>query len=209
MKTGGNAEFLVIGAAVLLLVISLNLDNRGGLKTVATEKLNLKDKETPMIYNQNASKAFIWADFQGYKAGDRQPINGKFLVISEESGYVLMSEDKGVYRVGSDVIEEKIKINVGNSAEITQVSQSFDDVEVSGVLQQIRADYSNDLVLLSGSLDVDYAEKIKGSSSIKVSGSKVTLDFADLDEAIAALSDQWAIGELTLKVFKPNPWIVK
>lgn len=206
LKTGGNAEFLVIGVTVLVLIASLNLNNQGGLKTIATDTLNLKDNTISQTYNENAASSIIWADFQGYRKGDRQKVDGRFLVVGEDGGYVLMDKAGITYKVGTEVIEEQIKLTTGRAVGITQISERFDDVEVSGVLNNLKSDYDGGLILLSGSLDVDYPEKARPVQSVKIQGNQAILNYTNIDQAIAALSDQWAIGELEVKVFSLNPW---
>lgn len=206
LRTGGNAEFIVIGLTVIVLAIALNLNYQGGLQKVARDNLNLKDGTIGTTYNQRAANTIIWADFQGYHAGDRRPINDRFLVIAEDGGFVLMGKDNQVYRVGKEVIEEKINLIYAQPAQITQVSQTFDDAEISGVLQRLKATYPDSLILLSGSVNIDYPETARSVHTLEISGSTAKLDQTHIDLAIAAIGDQWGIGTLTAKIFTPDPW---
>ncbi|ANV87115.1 hypothetical protein [Picosynechococcus sp. PCC 7117] len=82
-------------------------------------------------------------------------------------------------------------------------TQGFNDEPLGESLEAIAQRYSNSLVLVSGSITIDFPDELPSSlpPEVQVYGTRVTLVYADLNQAISILQDQWAIGQLDFKVF--------
>ncbi|MEQ8960030.1 MAG: metal-dependent hydrolase, partial [Coleofasciculus sp. C2-GNP5-27] len=80
LRTGGHGEYWVMAFSVLCLVVSLHISGTGGIVQKATTSLGLKDPSIMQTYNQNAANHRIWATVEGYRASDRSPVSGRFLV---------------------------------------------------------------------------------------------------------------------------------
>lgn len=65
-----------------------------------------------------------------------------------------MSDAKGVYKTGQQIITERVAATIGNPATTQIQTVSFNDEEVVPKLSEIAASYPNALVLLSGSIVV-------------------------------------------------------
>lgn len=212
LRTGGTAEYWVVAIVVLVLAVTLNLNAQGGLKQVATDKLNLNDPTVEKTYNESAATNHIWATIEGYKASDRAPFTGRLLVIGEESGFVVMSEVGAVYKIGDGIVSEKLKTEPGDAATTTLSAIAFDDEETVPKLQQLVTQHQGSLVLLTGQLSVDFAEDVPVElqpdqlQTLRVTGDTVTLNYCPIEKAIALLNDQWSIGQLNVKIISPSPW---
>ncbi|MEB3831109.1 hypothetical protein, partial [Phormidium sp. CCY1219] len=75
----------------------------------------------------------------------------------------------------------------------------------------LRSQFPDAAIFLSGTVAVDFPEDLKPQldplklSTLTVSGSNVTLTYHPIERAIADLNDQYAIGNLQLKIFSVRP----
>jgi inner membrane protein len=211
LTTGGTGEYWVLAVATALLVLGIWVASGGGATQKVGTSLGLQDSQIA-TYNQAAATHLVWADIKGVKRSDRALVDNRFLVVGEDSGFVVMSPQKEVYKLGSGLIADKVQINQGDAANIQLSSITFDDEDMVAILSEFQSRHPNALILLSGSVDVDFAEDISLESRsdvveiIKVSGDRVTLNYCPIGNAIASLTDQWAIGSLTVKTINPSPW---
>ena len=87
----------------------------------------------------------------------------------------------------------------------------FNDESVIAPLQQLQAAYPNAAIYLSGSLTVDFPEEVKlpilpdQYQTVSLSGAAVNLEYCGIEEAIALLKDQYAVGTVTAKIVQPKP----
>jgi inner membrane protein len=88
---------------------------------------------------------------------------------------------------------------------------SFNDEDAVSPLIQLRAAYPNADIYLSGNLTVDFPEEIKlpilpdQYQIISLAGATVQLDYCRIEEAIALLREQYAVGTVTAKIIMPRP----
>jgi hypothetical protein len=187
--------------SVLCLVVSLHISGTGGIVQKATTSLGLKDPSIMQTYNQNAANHRIWATVEGYRASDRAPVSGRFLVVGEDSGFILTDGTK-VHHVGKSLITSSLKLEVGKPVTVTTGQLTFDDEEVNPKLKTVTGE-----AYLNGSVDVDMPEAMPqvdtaAGEIISISGSKVTLNYCPVPQAMQALENQWAIGTLEVKVYE-------
>jgi inner membrane protein len=88
---------------------------------------------------------------------------------------------------------------------------TFNDQEAIAPLQQLQSAYPNAAIYLSGTLTVDFPEEVKlpilpdQYQTISLSGAAVNLDYCGVEEAIAVLREQYAVGTVTAKIVQPKP----
>jgi inner membrane protein len=163
-------------------------------------------------YNQLAANHIVWANIKGVKQSDRATVEDRFLVVGEDNGFIVMSSEKELYKVVNGLIADRLVINQGQGAKIQLSSIAFDDENLATKLSQVREQNPNRLILINGTVSIDFPEDISLSqqpdqlNTIKLSGSNVTLTYCPISEAITVLNDQWAIGSLSLKTINPSPW---
>jgi len=200
LRTGGRGEYWVMAFSVLCLMVSLHISGTGGIVQTATTSLGLKDPSIMRTYNQNAANHRIWAEVEGYRASDRAPVSGRFLVVGEDSGFILTDGTK-VHHVGKSLITSSLKLEVGKPVTVTTQQLIFDDEEVNPKLKTVTGE-----AYLNGSLDIDMPEAMQVDTTageiISISGSKVTLNYCPVSLAMQALENQWAIGTLEVKVYE-------
>ena len=201
LRTGGHGEYWVMAFSVLCLVVSLHISGTGGIVQKATTSLGLKDPSIMQTYNQNAANHRIWATVEGYRASDRSPVSGRFLVVGEDSGFILTDGTK-VHHVGKSLITSSLKLEVGKPVTVTTQQLTFDDEEVNPKLKTVTGE-----AYLNGSLDIDMPEAMKevdtaAGEILTISGSKVTLNYCPVSLAMQALENQWAIGTLEVKTYE-------
>lgn len=208
MRTGGAGEYWVLGVAMLLLLLNLKLTSAGGILKQTSEAFDLRPNLVA-TYNQNAATAHVWAEVKGIWASDRTRADGRYFILANRGSEFVVSDGREVYQTGKQILVEKLKVQPGDRASLQVLTARMED-EPGEVLSQLRQ--MDAAVFLSGSLRVDEPEALQVWSSPKAlatmtaGGAGVTLDYAPLEDAIAALSDQYASGSLTVQIITPSPW---
>mgnify|MGYP003492415533 FL=1 len=116
LKTGGAGELWVLGIAIALLTLGIYLANGGGISQKVSQNLGLKDGVVE-LYNQNASTHQVYANITGYWASDRTSADGKYLIVGNEGNEFIVSDSKGVYKTGEQIITSKVSTVVGQVAK--------------------------------------------------------------------------------------------
>ncbi|MEQ8957865.1 MAG: hypothetical protein RLP02_08085, partial [Coleofasciculus sp. C2-GNP5-27] len=124
-------------------------------------------------------------------------VSGRFLVVGEDSGFILTDGTK-VHHVGKSLITSSLKLEVGKPVTVTTQQLTFDDEEVNPKLKTVTGE-----AYLNGSVDIDMPETVTAAGEmLTLNGSKVTLNYCPLPQAMQALRDQWAIGTLEVKTYE-------
>ena len=126
LKTGGAAELWVLGIAIALLTLGIHLANGGGVTQKVSQNLGLRDGIV-RIYNQNASTNNVYANIKGYWTSDRTSADGKYLIIGNEGKEFVVSDGKGVYKTGEQIITNKVTTTVGEAATTEIRNLTFND----------------------------------------------------------------------------------
>lgn len=212
LKTGGTSELYVLAAAIALLIAGIYFATDGGITSKVTQTLGLRDDQLK-AYNQSAGTNHVYAEIEGVKAGDRSSINGRYFILDTAAQeFVLLDNQGNLYQTNQQIIVDKLATEVGSSATTQIETLTFNDEEPIPKLLQLQKQYLNSAVFISGSLAVDFPEEVKVTVSgdslptVAVSGSSVQLNYASVEEAIAALKDQYGIGTLQVKIIEPKPF---
>jgi inner membrane protein len=205
LKTGGAGELWVLGIAIALLCFGIYLANGGGITQKVSQNLGLKDGVVE-LYNQNASTHQIYANVTGYWASDRTSADGKYLIIGNEGNEFIVSDGKGVYKTGEQIITSKVSTVVGEVAKTEIKNLSFDDEEAIAQLSELQSAYPGAEIYLNGELAIDFPEDVKipvepnQMVTAEVVGSSLKFSYCDLEKAIAYLNAQYATGAIQIKV---------
>ncbi len=211
LKTGGTGEYWVLAGALALLFFSIQIHGGGGsLAEKAGQSLGLKDAIVSS-YNKSAGTNRVYANVTGVWQGDRSDASGKYLIIDSLGGtnFTLIDASQNprqVYKTGSQLIVDKIALETGEAATTRIEQLSWDDEETLPKLQNLASMHPNALILLSGTIEIDFPEDVAIAFSpnelqtLRVSGMSVTLEYCPMEVAIAHLRDQWAIGSIQAKI---------
>jgi inner membrane protein len=207
LKTGGAGELWVLGFAIALLCFGIYLANGGGISQKVSQSLGLKDGVIE-LYNQNASTHQVYANITGVWASDRTSADGKYLIIGNEGNEFVVSNEKGVYKTGEQIITSKVSTSVGEVAKTEIKSISFDDEEAIAQLEKLQQTYPGADIFLSGELTIDFPELVKipvepnQMLTAQVVGSSLKFSYCGLERAIALLKEQYVVGTVEVKIVR-------
>jgi inner membrane protein len=209
LKSGGAGELWVLGVAIALLCFGIYLTNGGGISQKVSQSLGLKDGVIE-LYNQNASTHQVYANITGVWASDRTSADGKYLIIGNEGNEFVVSDGKGVYKTGEQIITSKVSTTVGEAAKTEIKSISFDDESAIAQLEELQQTYSGADIYLNRELTIDFPEDVKipvesnQMVTAELVGSSLKLNYCELESAIVYLNEQFAVGTLEIKVVQPR-----
>ena len=214
LKTGGAGELWVLGIAIALLCLGIYLANGGGITQKVSQNLGLRDGIV-RIYNENASTNKVYASITGYWTSDRTSADGKYLIIGNEGNEFIVTDGKGVYKTGEQIITSKVTTTVGEAARTEIKNLTFNDEDAIAPLEELQRAYPGAEIYLNGELTVDFPEDVKVPSepnqmvTASLSGSRIKFNYCSLERAIAYLKDQYAVGTVEIRIVRSNPDISK
>jgi inner membrane protein len=207
LKTGGAGELWVLGIAIALLCFGIYLANGGGITQKVSQNLGLREGVVK-IYNQNASTNNVYAEIKGVWASDRELADGKYLIIGNEGNEFVVSDGKGIYKTGEQIITSKVSTEVGEAAKTEIKSISFDDEEAIAQLEELQQTYPGAEIYLTGELAIDFPEDVKipvepnQMITAELVGSSLKLNYCGLGNAIALLKEQYAVGTVEVRIVR-------
>ena len=205
LKTGGAGELWVLAIATALLCFGIYLANGGGITQKVSQNLGLRDGIVK-IYNENASTNKVYARITGYWTSDRTSADGRYLIIGNEGNDFIVTDGKGVYRTGEQIITSKVTTTVGEAATTEIRNLTFNDEDTIPSLSNLQQSYPNSDIFVSGNLTVDFPEDIQipftknEYATASLNGTTLKLSYCPLDGAIALLREQYAVGTVKLKI---------
>ena len=158
------------------------------------------------VYNENASTNKVYARITGYWTSDRTSADGKYLIIGNEGKEFVVTDGKGVYKTGKQIITSKVITSVGEAARTEIRNLTFNDEDAIPALREIQQSYPNADVFISGDLTVDFPEDIQipftknNYTTGSLNGATLKLSYCPLDDAIALLKDQYAVGTVSVRI---------
>jgi inner membrane protein len=210
LKTGGAGELWVLGGAMVALVIGIYLGTGGGITQQVNQTLGLKDSMVEM-YNTNAASHQVYAEIKGVWASDRSRADGRYFILSNAGSEFIVTDGKGIYKTGQQIIVERLITEVGQAATTQIQTIAFSDEPAIDKLQQLAAAYPNAAVYLSGALTIDFPDEVAIAlapnqyQTASLAGTTLTLDYQGVEGAIGLLKDQYATGTVSVKVIQPKP----
>ncbi|WP_233220108.1 hypothetical protein [Pleurocapsa sp. CCALA 161] len=137
------------------------------------------------------------------------------MIIGNEGNEFVVSDSKGVYKTGEQIITSKVSTVVGSVAKTEIRSISFDDEEalaklneVIATLEELQQTYPGADIFLNGELTIDFPEDVKipvepnQMATAELVGSSLKLNYCGLSRAIALLKEQYVVGTLEVKLVK-------
>jgi inner membrane protein len=209
LKTGGAGELWVLGAAIALLILGITIANGGGVSQKVSQSLGLKDGIVE-LYNQKASTNNVYAGITGVWASDRTNADGKYLILGTEGSEFIVSDGKGIYKTGEQIITSKVSTEVGEAATTVVRSITFNDENAVAKLEELQKAYKDADIFLTGELAIDFSEDVKipiepnQMITASVVGSSLKLNYCGLERAIVYLNEQYAVGTVEVKVVQPR-----
>lgn len=193
-----------MGIAIALLSLGIYLANGGGITQKVSQNLGLRDGIV-RVYNENASTNNVYAEIKGFWASDRTPADGRYLIIGNEGNEFIVTDGKGVYKTGEQIITSKVTTTVGETAKTEIKNLTFND-ESLAQLEELRPAYPEANIYLNGELTVDFPEDVKipiepnQMATVSLTGSTIEFDYCSLDKAIALLKEQYAVGTVEVRI---------
>ncbi|WP_013322693.1 metal-dependent hydrolase [Gloeothece verrucosa] len=210
LRTGGLGEYWVLAGAIALLVSNYYLVQSGGLVQTASQQLGIKSSLLKM-YDQNANRHHIWANIQGAKASDRSLINGRYLILAADGDEFIVTDGQGIYKTWEQIIPRRLTTSVGEIATTVVQKITMNHEPVTPIFQQIAAAHPNAVILLSGELEITFADEMVPTQGVDqfptltVSGKTATLTYHPLALALSDFEHQYASGSLSVKMITPIP----
>jgi inner membrane protein len=186
LKTGGPGEYWVLSIGVALLLLGIYMANSGGLVTSVGESLSLRDTAIA-----NYQKGDQWMQVRGQRQ-DRAAIEGTFPILAREGKeFVILAPDP----INTKDLYLKSLKTVSKPGSVVKELRSFND-QPFGVGKGF----------VSGELEIDLPEDLpeEAPAGVMVSGSRVKLNYAPADKAIAYLKDQYVVGQVEVRRFVEN-----
>lgn len=205
LKTGGAGELWVLAGAIALLIIGITLAGGGGITQQVTQQLGLKEGLIE-IYNKEASSKEVWAIIEGVRGSDRSPISGRYLILGVEGSDFIVTDGKEIYQTGKQIIPSKLNTETGKPATTQIQNLTFNDENAIASLTQLSSNFPQAQIYLTGTLQIDLPDDVKLPNksdqypSAALTGTTLKLDYLPIENAIAILNDQYAIGSLSAKI---------
>ncbi len=144
LKSGGNAEYLVLAIAVTILIFSIWINNNGGIFQNLGQNLSLSSAVIK-TYNENAENRHVYAEIQGFWESDRSSADGKYLILGNKGKEFIVTDGEAVYKTGAQIITSKVKTVIGGESENIIKTLSFDDELTTDKLNQLKEKYPDNL----------------------------------------------------------------
>ncbi|MCG6135197.1 MAG: metal-dependent hydrolase [Nostoc sp. LLA-1] len=208
LRTGSNAEYVVLVILVAIALFIFNINNSGGILT-QFNRLIASPSGVQRIYNESGSTHLIKANIKGVRYADRSRVNGQFYIIQTHgAGFIVLEPStnklyKASTETNSQIIIEEITADVGRAAITTVESIFLEDEPIVSAIA--RFNRTGTLVFISGQLSVDEFDTSViprdpyQFPSILATSSSVTLEAAPLRAVARYLGDEFATGSLQIR----------
>ena len=152
---------------------------------------------------------------------NRTSADGRYLIIGNEGSEFVVTDGKGVYKTGEQIITSKVTTEVREAAKTEIKNLTFNDEDAIAPLSELQQAYPGADIYLNGELTVDFPEDVlahslapdgDAGSLVKIpvepnqmataalSGNKIKFSYCSLDLAIALLKKQYAVGTVEVKL---------
>ena len=113
------------------------------------------------------------------------------MIIGNEGKEFIVTDGKGVYKTGAQIITSKVTTTVGEAATTEIRNLTFNDEDPTPALQEIQQNYPNSDVFVSGDLTFDFPEDIQIPftknyyTTASLNGTTLKFSYCFIDKAIA------------------------
>ncbi len=115
-------------------------------------------------------------------------------VIGNEGKEFVVTDGKGVYKTGEQIITSKVTTEVGEAATTEIRNLTFNDEDAVAPLKKLQQAYSNADIYVNGELTVDFPEDVlipiesNQMVTASISGSSLKFNYCGLERAIGFAS---------------------
>mgnify|MGYP001824866361 CR=1 FL=1 len=102
----------------------------------------------------------VYARITGYWTSDRTSADGKYLIIGNEGKEFIVTDGKGVYKTGAQIITSKVTTVVGEAARTEIRNITFNDEDAVAPLEELQKRLPDADIFLNGELTVDFPEDV-------------------------------------------------
>jgi inner membrane protein len=210
LKTGGAGELWVLASAIALLIFGIYLATGGGITQKVSQTLGLKDGLVE-LYNQKAATNLMYAEIKGVWVRDRTNADGKYLILDNQGSEFIVTNGQGIYKTNEHIISNKLTTTIGRPASTEIKNITFNDEDPIPKLEELKLAYPNNQLFIFGELTIDFPEDIElpiyanQIERISLTGNTLKFNYANLKEVITILNEQYAIGNLIIKVIEHTP----
>ena len=188
------------GIATTLLIFGIWIADNGGIFRNLGQNLGLSSAVVK-TYNENTENHHVYAEIEGFwESGqlrgslrDRSNADGRYLILGNQGKEFIVTDGKGVYKTGTQIITSKVKTVIGGeSANIIQ-TLSFNDEQATPQLNQLKEKYPANLIVITGELTIDLPDKIADYATsqkrFRLSSNRLTFKNCLLKDAIAYIQE--------------------
>ncbi|OUL23964.1 hydrolase [Nostoc sp. RF31YmG] len=212
LRTGSNAEYFVLIILIAIALAVFNINNSGGVLT-QFNRLIASPSGVQHIYNESGSTHLIKANIKGVRTSDRSKVTGQYLIIqSQGTGFLVQADDGRIYKASTEpdaqIFLEEITADVGKPAITNIEAISLEDEPIGAALEKFNR--AGAMVFVSGQLSFDTLDGVTLPRDpyqfpyLRASDSTVTLEAAPLSIVQKSLGEEFAIGQLQLRVINTN-----
>jgi len=212
LRTGSNAEYFILILLIAIALAVFNINNSGGILT-QFNRLIASPSGVQHIFNDSGSTHLIKANIKGVRTGDRSKVAGQFLIIQVQgTGFLVQSDDGRIYKAStepdSQIFLEEITADVGKPAITNIEALTLEDEPIGQAIAQF--DRTGAMVFISGQLTVDGLETAGlprdpyQFPTIKATDTSITLEAAPLAIVQKNLSEEFATGQLQVRVINSS-----
>ncbi len=208
LQTGSNTEYFVLVVLIAVALGVFNINNSGGVLT-QFNRMIASTSGVQQIYNSSGSRHLIKANIRGVRTSDRSPVNEEYLIIqSLGNGFLVESKNGKIYKASTEpdaqILTEGITADVGKQAITKIESLTLNDEEMGSALAPFNRVGAK--IYISGTLSVDNFDFSTLQRdpyqfpSIKATSTSITLEAAPLQMIKRSLSEEFATGELQIRI---------
>jgi inner membrane protein len=212
LSTGSNVEYALLVIIIALLILTLNINTRGGMASALNEILGTP-RGVQELVNKKGGTHQIIVTVDGVRTFDRARVHNSFAVLEQkDAGTFLvhpLDRPNELYQVSNrpdgdrQIFAERITGSVGGRIKTQLQTINFSDEEIRPKLIALQSPSAQ--VYLSGSIDIEDPEEVTIEynpqlyPSIVKRGNKLELERCPLDRVLELSIDTWGTGQLTVK----------
>lgn len=208
LQTGSSIEYSLLVALIVVAICVFTINASGGILVQFNRFLATTDG-VEQLYNQKGNDHLVVVHLQGVRNSDRAPVQGDFWVIQAHGkDFIVQAKTGEIYKAGSEpdaqLIVEHIVADPGPVATTTVEPLKLEDLQVKVALSPFNRPGA--MVFVSGQIVIDDPEGLQlvadpnQFSTIRATGNSVTLEAAPLMTVNKILGEQFATGQLAIKL---------
>lgn len=211
ITTGSPAEYWILCSAIAVFLFTAQAMSSGGLGAQFAQSVGLSGNVAAKQFTEKSASQHLWAEIKGSFTTTRTRADGRYFVAGLDGKEFILVNEKGFYRTEKQILTQSVKLDSGTSATTSTQVILFRDDEIDSKLSQVAQSHPNSLILLTGNLRIDspdsvqHEQKADRLATLSLSGSTVKLDHHPLNQAAKDLAEQYATGQLSIRIITPNP----